>query len=479
MPLGKRGISMKTITYPRQGVSFEETVSQQNLNRLTSQLLEWQQGPGTVGGLILHACWGETSVLRKRYQGHSVSMYYGLMHGSMTLYEHTGNPRWRRFAADIASNLLYLQCPDGGFRHASGEFEPTYNSYETCPIHQNMPILALLDYAGWEHADPVLKEFIKPAVDRHWEYFNKRFWLVGNAWQRPLKTEAGWCGVTNQDLVAVAALTAYGRLYGDFSWYNDKGKRVLDVYLSPTYYHEQMGLFERGDAANFVERTPYYNIILQMLTRIYQDVGDERLPAIIDNVTRHLFDAVYTAPDGMTHLAWGAVTDPVDKSRVVDWIRTPVVFGDYPALIGYMEDFLRRHPDPAKQAIVDSLKQTVAAYTFWDGSLPASLWPKDPIIAVVTTPAGFGGRWRWLIEQLAKKGELQDPAEVEPICLHRQLGAYTWKTKGPLWAIERDGQRVFGGYKPVSHGVTHGQEPSLAGDYAQLDQCDVLEILSF
>jgi len=97
---------------------------------------------------------------------------------------------------------------------------------------------------------------------------------------------------------------------------------------------------------------------------------------------------------------------------------------------------------------------------------------------VVTTPSSYGGRWYWLIEQLGDgvKDPLREPVTA-PLRLHRQLGTYTWKSDGPLWAIERDGKRVFGGYKPLTHGVTHGDEPPAAGDFASLDDYDVLEIL--
>jgi len=473
----------KTISYPRKGVKFEEVMNQETFDRLTTRIFEWQQGPGNFGGLNLHACWGETSVLARRYQGQTISTYFQLMKGSMRLFERTGNPRWQRLANDIASNILFLQCDNGGFRHASSEFEPTYNSTSTCPIHQGMPLLALLDYAAWEHADPVLKSMVKPAVDRHWEWFNKKFWLIGNGGQPKLRSGAGWCGVTNQDLVIVAMLSAYGRLFGDFSRYNEWGKKALDAYLSPLYYYESLGLFERGDNKdfNFVERTPYYGIIITMLNRIISDLGssmeNKRLQAVIDNVTTHLFDAAFVAPDGLTHLAWGAKTDPTDKSKILEWIKSPVTFVDYARLIPFMEKLLERRPDKKKQSIFDALKDSFAAYVFADGGIPAALWSADPIISIVTATVGsLSVFWNMLIDLLGDG--LHDPA-TEPIqCYHRSFGAYTWKSRGSLWAIEKEGARVFGGYKPLSHGVTHGPEEKPAfGSYSELDNCDIHEIL--
>ncbi|MDD2362154.1 MAG: hypothetical protein PHH84_04245 [Oscillospiraceae bacterium] len=465
----------KQIMYPRE-VSPEEALSQRTLDRLTSVLFEWQQGPGNIGGLNLHGCWGTTSVLDKRYQGQTVSTYYYLLDGIMTLYDRTNNPRWKRLADDVISNILFLQCTDGGFRHAAAEFEPVYTSNPTCPIHQCLPILALLDYASWEHADKTLKDMIRPAVDKHWNHFNES-WLSGTRWQSPLKYGGGWCGVTNQDLVAVAALTKYGRLYGDFSRYEEFGKKALDAYFSPVYYHEKIGLFERGDGPNFAERTPYYHIILEMLRRIYDDVGDQRIPGIIDNICLHLFDAAYVAPDGHTHLAWGAKTDSNDKSRVLDWIRTPIVFGSYNDLIENMQDYLNRNYDPEKDAVVKALMKSFSAYIFDDGSIPSTLFPKNPILSIAATPnSGTTNFWRWLIKYLGEN--VKDPEIIPTVGVCRTIGKYTWKSKGTLWSIECGGKRVYGGYKPLLHGITLGEEETPAcGDFNQLDEFDVTEVL--
>ena len=478
------GEMCQTINYPRRGLKFKDIINQETLNRLTSLIFEWQQGPGNFGNLNLHACWGETSVLGRRYQGQTVSMYSHFMKSSIRLFEQTGNPRWKRLADDIVANILFLQCDDGGFRHASSEFEPTYLSSQTCPIHQGNPVITLLDYTSWKHADSILKSMIKPAIDRHWEWFNKKFWLNGNGGQRTLKAGAGWCGVTNQDLVIVAALSYYGRVYGDFSRYNEWGKKALEAYLSPLYYYKSIGLFERGDNKdfNFVERTPYYGIILSMLEQINNNLGsskDQRLQDVIDNVTTHLFDAAYVAPDGLTHLAWGAKTDPADKSKVLEWITTPSTFSDNIRLLPFMENLAARHKDKEKQAIVEALKDTFAAYVFSDGSIPSALWPKDPIISITAGTIGHQARfWGMLINLLGD--DLRDPAPVPTRCYHRTVGEYTWKSRGSLWTIEKDGVRVYGGYKPLSHGVTHGpEEKPASGNYSELDNCDIHEIINF
>jgi hypothetical protein len=119
---------------------------------------------------------------------------------------------------------------------------------------------------------------------------------------------------------------------------------------------------------------------------------------------------------------WGAQTDPDDKSRVTGWINSPVIIGGYPGLMDHMENALVRHPDPGKQATLDSLKRTLASYALSDGCIPGSLWPKDPILGAATA--------------------------------------------------------VQGGYRPVSHGVIHGQgEKPAAGSFDELNEYDILEIL--
>ncbi len=465
---------MQTIHYPVKGRTMQETFTQEMLNRLTAQLELWMQGPGVVGALQLHACWGKTSVLGKRYQGQTVSQYRDWIEGAMALYDATGNPKWRRMAGEFVANVLFLQEPDGGFRHASAEFEPTYLTKQSCPIHQCSPLLALMDYDGWQHADGDLKAMIRPAIDRHWAWFHDFFWKIGNGGHRPLP-HPGWCGVTNQDLVVVAALSAYGRRYGDWSRFEQFGKPALEAYLAPDHYYEAMGLFERGDGVNFAERTSYYTIIVDMLHRIAADTGDDRLIAIADNVCRHWFDAAYTAPDGLTHLAWGAKTDGTDKSRVTGWVQTPVTFAAYPKIIQFLEDYLTRHPNAEHRAIWEQLQETLCAYIYADGLRPLALWPADPILSIVSSP-DREGLWTFLIRYLDEA--VQNPQPVSLPCIHRVKGNCTWKQKGKLWAIEKEGERVYGGYTPLAYGVTHGPEEAPAvGDFAELEACDVLEIL--
>ena len=102
----------KTINYPRKGITAKDVLNQETFDRLTALIFEWQQGPGNFGELTLHATWGITSVLTRRYQGHRCSASHYLIKGSMQMFQRTGNSRWKRLADDIASNLLFLQNAD-------------------------------------------------------------------------------------------------------------------------------------------------------------------------------------------------------------------------------------------------------------------------------------------------------------------------------------------------------------------------------
>lgn len=458
------------ISYPRADADVNAVFSQETFDMLTSSLMSWQQAPGSWGRLWLHACWGTTSALARRYHGQSTSTSRHMMKGAIELYNVTGNNKWRRMAADIASNVLFLQMDDGGFSHATAEFEPTYVSYDaTCPIHQENATIALLYYAEWEHAEPLWKEEIKKAVDFHFRTFNKAFWKRGNGWKHPFDLPA-WCGVTNQDLIVIEAMARYGKIYGDFSLYEEYGKPVLDTLLSPLYYHEEAGTFRRGDAANFVERTLYYHVIIPSLKTIHECTGDERIPPIVENVTRHLFDAFFVDDLGFTHLAWGAKTDPKDEAKVIGWITYPVTVAGYPGLLPILNDYVTEHPDPVRENQVRELERTLAAYVFSDGTVPLALHPEKPLFNTV----GGTNMWEYLIERLGE--DLKDPQPVTLPTIWRTSGPVTFECNETVWRIREEGVQKFAGFKPEPTGIIIGEEGSIAGaNFKSLDKPDVIE----
>jgi hypothetical protein len=373
---------------------------------------------------------------------------------------------------DFIGHLLYLQAAEGGFFHADYQLEPAYTCDQSCPVHQGLPLLVLLDYATWPAANPRRVEQIRPAIDAHWQWFERRWWRRGNGWKQPLPF-AGFCGVTNQDLVIVAALARYATVYGDDSRYEQFGRPTLEIYLSPRYYHEQLGIFERGDEANFVERTYYNDIIIPMLEIIHRARPDLRIPTVVDNVCAHLFDAVQTGSDGLMHLAWGANTDPADKSEVRSWILPPHPVSNYPQMLKIMRAYLDRKPSVAHEAKYKALEQTTAAYVSADGALPISLGAPDPLFAAMPRVEGL---WAYLVERLG--AGLRTPADVTLPRVHRTCGAVTWKSDLRRWALFRDGQREFAGLKEQASAIAVGPRENIAGAALdELDEADVRETI--
>ena len=464
---------MQTIHYPVKGRKLEETITQHTFDMLMTQVENWQQGPGVVGRLNLHSCWSEDSVLARRYQGETVTAFTDQMRVIKRLYEKTKNPKWRAMVNSMAAHLLYLQDSSGGFIHATAEFEPTFDT-RGCPIHFFNPVIALCEYFMWEYADESIKALIPEAVDRQWEWSLTHSWQVGNGYRHPLDFP-GWCGVTNQDLTAVGALAMTGKALGKWERFEEYGKPVLDHYLSSAYYHKEIGLFERGDGPNFAERTVYYIHILNMLKLIYETAGDERLKDAYDNVIDHLFDAVFVGEDGMTYLARGAITDPVDKSRVLGWEYGSIAFKGYPTLVRHMQNYLTRHPSPERSHVVEALRSTITGYIFVDGNIPMGIFNPNPLFTVVSVP-DCEGFFQLVMDILGD--QLKDPEPVELPIVHRTLRNITWKQNGRLWTIEEDGVRKYGGFTRYSGGITIGpDEKPVFGSYNALETCDYLEII--
>ena len=441
--------------YPRRDRTPHQVFTQETLNRVTSYLMSWRQGPGMIGGLHLHPCWNIKAVFEHRYHGQTAYLLHLLMNGSIRLFDRTRDPFWQRMASDLASNILFLQAPEGGFIHSCYEFEPGYDCGRGgAPIHQFLPILALLEYAQWEYADSSLKQAIRPAIDRHWDWFQRGMWRYGTNFARPLPTP-GWCGVTNQDAVVIAALAWYGHLYGDDSRYREFGEPALAAFLSPRYYHRDLGMFERGDQANFVERTYYDLVIVRMLQLVNQHAPADGLQAVIDNVIHHLGDALFEHADGLVHLSWGPKTDPTDKSRLLGWRRLPLSVSAYPGFISLMDGHLRTHRDERLREGRDALERTVAAYTFADGTLPGAIAPSDPTFNIVPSRELLY-YWQFLIERLA--GEATAPRMDATCVIERRCGDVTWRSSQRFWSIESSGERLFVGLKPEGGGVRSGDE---------------------
>jgi hypothetical protein len=458
-------------TIPDRHARPDEVFTRDLLVRSTSRLLGWRQGPGHFGQMLLHSCWGVSSTLDRGYHGQTVAYSYWLLDGVLALTRRSADPRWGLLVHDMVANLLHLQLPRGGFYHASSEFEPTYTCEESCPIHQGLPVLALLEYLRWPGADPVRKSQAEAAVEKWWAWMERYWWMRGNAWKAPLDLP-GFCGVTNQDLVIVAVLALDAKLRGNRERFERFGRPVLDAYLSPAYYHREIGLFERGDRANFAERSTYYEVIIPMLELIHEATGDVRIPGVIANVCTHLFDALHTGTDGLTHIARGALTDLDDKSRIVGWEHHPYGMTAYPMLLRILRNHVRRHPDPKQELQCDQLEHTLAAYVYADGTIPTALGG-DPMFAIVGHTCHL---WTFLLDRLPDADVSMDV--VESPCVHRTCAESTWRENGEIWAIERGGARVYAGLKRNPHGIVAGPGGILCGgDLDDLARVEVEEVV--
>ncbi len=462
------------IQYPIKGRKLGDVLSQHTLDLLMTQLEEWQQGPGVFGALHLHSCWGTVSVLDKGYQGESVSRFGGLMGLFKRIYEKTGNPKWRMTVDAMASHLLYLQEESGGFIHSGAEFEPMFSTI-ACPIHLFTPMMVLSEYYNWPHANEDIKALIPDALKRHFAFAVDSIWKIGNTHKRPLDFP-GWCGVTNQDLYATAAIALFSETFDQPQAYEQYGKPVLDYYLTSDYYHKDIGLFERGDGNNFAERTVYHNIVLNLLWKLYEIKGETAALDAYYNVAGHLFDAVFVGDDGLTYLARGAKTDPVDKSKVYGWEYGAIAFDGYPGLIGHMKRYLQKYPDAQKAEIVEQLKDTIAAYVREDGTIPMGIFNPNPMFSLVSNPEG-GGWAQFVMNELGEEN-WREPQKVALPCIHRTLGDFTWKQQGRYWAMEEKGVRKFGGYTRYDAGVVKGPDAlPVLGDFDCLENPDIVETL--
>jgi hypothetical protein len=339
-----------------------------------------------------------------------------------------------------------------------------------------MPVHALLHYSEQPYADPELKQEIRAVIDRHWTWFQRTHWQRGNGAHHPIDWP-GWCAVTNQDLVVVAALARYGRVFGDLSRFEQCGRQVLDSYLSPRYYYRDLGLFERGDSKDwaFPERSNYYPIILDMLERIYAVTRDDRIPEVVDSVCRQLLKAAYVESDGLTYICWGmGLRREGGRARIAHRIRYPVSFGAILNCIHPLSTYLDRHPDSGGRAVVDSLRTTVARYVNGYGSTPLALNPHDGIFTIAT-----GGLIPFLLRELGGRVKTVR-TDLDLPCVRREYGDMAFVEDLRHYEILHKGERMFAGLKREPKGIVVGNGETLSGvSFESLKQVDVVETIRF
>lgn len=420
------------------------------LARVASHLFTWRQGPGLVGGFHLHSCWGESSVLTRGYHGSSTPHTSGFLETALQLAKGRDGMRWRRWADDLAAQLLWQQLPTGGFFHASAEMEPTYTSEQSCPIHQMLPVLALLDYYEiTELKDPIRGE-IERCLKRHLVWFQRHWWKLGNGWRRPLEF-AGWCGVTNQDLVAVAALARYAEVLGDWGPFKNHGLPALETYLGSLYYHEDSGLFERGDSKDSTEKCGYMSLIIRMLNRIHAIAPHPRIPGVVANVSRVLADAIYLAENGEYHVAFGVDDAASRKEGKRVWSRKNRQIPEYCEFLRVLAGTQTPSGITGLEEKLDGLEKTILRHVSADATLPTSLDPANPLFAIVPSLTALMSWFRYLAEQNPEG--ISFPDQLHAAHVLRTCGELSFESFTEGWIIRKGGEILYRGIKRLPYGV--------------------------
>jgi hypothetical protein len=463
------------LRYPRRDRSCAEAFGPETLGLLAGNLLSWRQGPGAIGGLLLHACWGEASALERRYHGVTTWSTAVILQGVLAICRSQKCPEWTQLADAMAAQLIWQQSPGGGFIHASAEFEPTYESSQSCPIHQMLPMLALMDYYSATPPGASVRPIIEEVLERHERWFAQYWWRRGNRWRGSLPN-AGWCGVTNQDLVAVGALAQLAALTGNRKPLEQYGIPALEVFLGATYYHAKTGLFERGDKENFTERCSYFNVIAEMLELIFPIHPDPRIPETCQRITDVLLEAIYVDQRGDYQMAWGADDAATALTDRVVWQKSKMQISDYPDFLLTLHRYNREPENAARKQRIEGLERTLASYIFADGGLPTSLDPETTIFHLVPSCFALAKFWRFLVAR--------NPAgvvwnEISPVPhLRRHQGDTVFETSPKHWKIEEEGKTLWRGIKSLPTGILRPDESLPNYDFSEEGEIDIDEELA-
>lgn len=431
------------ICYPSYR-SSEEAFGPQTLALMSAQVLSWRQGPGVIGGLHLHECWEDDSVLSRGYHGSTAFTTAIFLDTALLLAQNTGDVLWTHLADNLAAQLLWQQAPEGGFFFAAAEFEPAYSPVQSCPIHQMKPLLALLHYYEAKPSGTPVRSLLKNVAERHVEWFTRYWWRRGSVWSGPLEFP-GWCGVTNQDLVVIAALARYGQVFGDWEPFEKYGLSALETYLGPRYFDVKTGLFWRGDSAFLTERCNYMVIILAQLRQIEALCGDKRLPPIIERVEDVLAQAAFCDAQGNTCLSWGADDKETARLGRLTWDKAKTQLG-----FGFIHA-LRHHPE-----IANAIEQTLAGLVFADGTFAGLPSARSPLFAVVPSAWAMADFWRFLAKRNPQGVGFGDLPSVPSVI--RRYAATSFSSWGTGWVIREQGEVRFRGVKCVAHGVLKAEQ---------------------
>jgi hypothetical protein len=190
---------------------------------------------------------------------------------------------------------------------------------------------------------------------------------------------------------------------------------------------------------------------------IHHATGDKRIPAVWDNVTHHLFDAMIIGPDGRDHLAWNIQLKegPGKKLEAVGHTIRPISLPGYPNLLEPMRKYADRTQDPVFLDKIARLETTLASYVFSDGTLPSSLDAQTPLMQVVPS-ALLPEFWLYLARRLGHN--LQQPVIAPRAFVTRSYQEITWKEDEWAWTLESGGKPLYAGIKLNPGAVFIGEE---------------------
>ena len=410
------------------------------ISRYLSWIKSWKQGRGLYGGIHVHICWEVDSVIKKRYQGVTVSDYIGLMNGFIELHKKTGEKKFLDECMNLANTLKDLQDKDGCFEHSVAEFEPGKGG---C-VHNALADLALLSLSDYLiKAGVDVSEYLK-VVKRSFEWFMDFWWKRGNKWMRKPDFPC-WCGVTNQDLAVCWAMAYYAKLDTDEYW-KKYGLPVAEWYIKNYYYPEYRSYF-RGDATDFLEPASYNGLIDYELIHLYLLTGNkEFLRVALENI-KYLEENSWRDEYGFIR-----IHNNFDlKEKKV--IKRPSIINQGPLIsaLQMLEDL----GISSFKNFKDELLRAILFYQSGRGYFRNSTDHKNFLDIVSTTASG-------LFEALTKiwRGDKLPPLDDKVEVGIDFSGRDIWIDTDEYWQLHRDGH-VVSGIKADPHGIHY--EPLIKG----------------
>ena len=401
--------------------------------RLLAWTMEWRQGRGEFGGLYLHSCWGATGILRRRYQGVTVSNYYRLIPAFLDLYRKTGAEDFLHEVLSMVDLLERLQMSDGCFDHSAYEGEPGRGTV-ICNAVADLGLLYMAEHAE----DERLAERVLRIVRRNLDWFGSYWWKRGNAWRKVVDHPA-WCAVTNQDLCVACAMCKYGEISGDTSYFEACGRPAV-LWILENMYLSDLGMFLRGDAPDFLERVVYCGIIDLSLLELNLHLKDG---GITDAVVRNL--------DVILEHTWrderGCLRLPGAFDLAGEVEERPSDVLGYSNFIRAIDVLEKSYGIEKYRRTKEELLRTVTSYQSGFGGIRSEARRGD-VIDLVPLSGNFG-----VLSLLASLWDGPEVPEVERPDLSIAIsGRCLWAEDGRSWLI-RDGDLVYSGVKALRDGI--------------------------